>query len=318
MSSQTGIAVIAIGGNSLIKDQQHRALEHQWEAVRETATHVANILEAGWQAVITHGNGPQVGYNLRRSELASRELHTLPLEIIVAHTQGSIGYMLQQAIRNEFHRRGLNQKCISLITQTLVDPNDPSFSQPSKPIGSFLQEEVARRFEADGWRVVEDAGRGWRRVVPSPAPLEVVELDAIGQALALGWNVVAVGGGGIPVVCNAAGELRGIAAVVDKDLASSLLAIHLDVDLLLISTGVEKVCLSFGQPQQQEVTQMNVAEARRYLVEGHFGAGSMAPKIEGCIRFLEASPRPDALAIITNPENLELALGGEAGTRIVR
>ncbi|MEZ4661892.1 MAG: carbamate kinase [Caldilineaceae bacterium] len=286
--------------------------------MRETATHVANILEAGWQAVITHGNGPQVGFNLRRSELASHELHTLPLEIIVAHTQGSIGYMLQQAIRNEFHRRGGQRKCISLITQTLVDPDDPSFAQPSKPIGSFMTAEMAQRFAADGWRVVEDAGRGWRRVVPSPAPLEIIELDAIAQALALGWNVVAVGGGGIPVVRNAAGELRGMAAVIDKDLASSLLAIHLGVDLFLISTGVEKVCLHFGQPQQQELTQISVAEARRYLAAGHFGAGSMAPKIEGCIRFLEATTKADALAIITNPENLEAALEGKTGTRIVR
>ena len=205
MPPQIRSAVIAIGGNSLIKDREHRALAHQWEAVRETATHIANMLELGWQAVITHGNGPQVGFNLRRSELASHELHTLPLEIIVAHTQGSIGYMLQQAIRNEFYRRGLDRKCISLITQTLVDAKDPSFARPSKPIGSFMEEAVARRFEADGWRIVEDAGRGWRRVVPSPPPLEILELDAIGQALALGWSVVAVGGGGIPVVRNAAG-----------------------------------------------------------------------------------------------------------------
>ncbi len=312
------IAVVAIGGNSLIRDKQHTAVRYQWDAVRETAGHIANMIEQGWRAVITHGNGPQVGFILRRNELAAHELHTTPLDVIGADTQGSIGYMMQQALNNEFYQRGMPRQCITIITQVRVDREDPAFAHPTKPIGGFLDQETARKFEAEGWPVVEDAGRGWRRVVPSPEPVEIVEEDAIVQAAIFGWIVIAVGGGGIPVVRNERGELRGVAAVIDKDRASSLLATKMDADLFLISTGVEKVAINFGKPNQQDLDQMTLQEARRYMDEGHFAPGSMKPKIQACIRFLEQTANPNAYCIITNPENLEKALNGKTGTRIVK
>ncbi|HBY97018.1 MAG TPA: carbamate kinase [Chloroflexi bacterium] len=307
-------AVVAVGGNSLIKDKHHPEVPHQWNAVRETVTHVANMIAAGWNIVLTHGNGPQVGFILRRNELAAHEVHTTPLDLIGADTQGSIGYMLQQALDNEFHRRGLYRRAITIITQVLVDRNDPAFTNPNKPIGGFLDEAAARRFEAEGWPVVEDAGRGWRRVIASPEPNAILEENAIRMAVDSGWIVIAVGGGGIPVVRNEKGELRGVAAVIDKDRASSLLAQRLEADLFLISTAVEKVAINFNKPNQQALDRMTVAEARQYMAEGHFAPGSMKPKIEACIAFLEAGGHE---ALITNPENIERALHGETGTRIV-
>lgn len=312
------VAVVAIGGNSLITDNKHPDVSHQWDAVRETTRNVADMVEAGWTTVITHGNGPQVGFILRRNELAAHEVHPTPLDLIVADTQGSIGFMLQQTLNNEFHRRQIDRQCITIITQVLVDADDPAFANPTKPIGGFMEEARAREFEAEGWQVVEDAGRGWRRVVASPEPRAIVEEVAIAQALKMGWIVVAVGGGGIPVVRNSKGELRSRYAVIDKDRASSLLASQIDADLFLISTGVEKVALNFGKPNQQAIDQMSVAEAATYMVEGHFAPGSMKPKIEASIRFLQQSAKPEAMAIITNPENLGRALRGETGTRIVK
>ena len=311
-------AVIAIGGNSLIKDKHLPEVRHQWDAVRETAGHIASITEAGWNAVVTHGNGPQVGFILRRNELAVSEVHPTPLSLIVADTQGSIGYMLQQALNNEFHARKIPRQCIAMITQVRVDENDPAFEDPRKPIGGFMDEETARRFESEGWRVVEDAGRGWRRVVPSPQPIEIIETKAIRQAVEMGWVVVAVGGGGIPVVRNSSGELRGLSAVIDKDLASSLLAQLIEADLLLISTGVERVCLHFGTSRQVELDELTVRQAERYLLEDQFAPGSMQPKIQACVEYLKRATAPDAYALITNPENLLRALRGESGTRIVK
>jgi len=312
------VAVIAIGGNSLITDSKHPEVKYQWDAVRETASHIAAMIENGWTTVVTHGNGPQVGFILRRNELAAHEVHPTPLDLIGADTQGSIGFMLQQTLNNEFHRRNLALQCITLITQTLVDEHDPAFANPTKPIGSFLTEEQAHEFEKEGWQVIEDSGRGWRRVVASPEPVEIVEIEAIAQAIHLGWIVIAGGGGGIPVVRHHTGELRSVYAVIDKDRASSLLASRINADLFLISTGVEKVALNFGKPDQVDLATLTVEEAKRYLAEGHFGKGSMQPKIEACIRFLERSTNPDAYAIVTNPENLARALRGETGTRIVR
>ena len=318
MTERTPLAVIAIGGNSLIKDKEHQEVAHQWDAVRETVGHIARMVALGWRVVITHGNGPQVGFILRRNELAAGEVHTTPLSLIGADTQGSIGYMLQQALDNEFHKRSLARQTITVITQVRVEADDPAFEHPTKPIGGFLDEATARIFETSGWRVVEDAGRGWRRVVASPKPVEIIEIQAIHQAVELGWIVVACGGGGIPVVRNAAGELRGVSAVIDKDLATSLLAEQLGADLFLISTGVEQVAIHFGQPEQRNLAQMTLAEARQYLAEGHFAPGSMKPKIEACIQFLENSSNPTARALITNPENLERALKGETGTVMIR
>lgn len=316
--SRRPLAVIAIGGNSLIADKNHPDMAHQWDAVRKTARHIANLIQGGWRAVITHGNGPQVGFILRRNELAMQEVHTTPVDVIVADTEGSIGYMLQQALDNEFFQRQLPLQCVTIITQVRVEPGDPAFQHPTKPIGGFLDEESARRFEGEGWRVVEDAGRGWRRVIASPEPVEIIEAQAIRRAVDTGWIVIAVGGGGIPVTRNHAGELRGIAAVIDKDLATSLIATHIQADLFLISTGVERVALNFGKPNQQDIDQMTGSEARRYLNEGHFLPGSMQPKIEACLRFLAHNPNPHAYALITDPANLERALHGETGTRIVR
>ncbi|MDQ7030558.1 MAG: carbamate kinase [Ardenticatenia bacterium] len=307
------LAVVAIGGNSLIRDADHTAVRYQWDAVRETARHIAEMVAEGWKVIVTHGNGPQVGFILRRNELAAHEVHTTPLDLIVADTQGAIGYMLQQALDNEFRRLGVVRQVITLVTQVLVDRDDPAFQAPSKPIGGFLTKEEAERFAADGWPVVEDAGRGWRRVVASPRPVRIVEEEAIRTAAEAGWVVIAVGGGGIPVVRNRKGELRGVAAVVDKDMASSLLARAVRADLFLISTGVEKVALFFNTPRQRHLDRATVAELRRYMAEGHFAPGSMLPKIQAVIEYIEAGgPR----AIITDPPNMVRALRGEAGTHI--
>lgn len=309
------VAVVAIGGNSLIKDREHPEVKYQWEAVRETCRHIADMIEEGWSVVITHGNGPQVGFILRRNELAAHEVHTTPMDLIGADTQGSIGYMLQQALDNEFTRRGLSRRAYTIVTQVLVDRKDPAFQHPTKPIGGFLTREEAERFAREGWPVVEDAGRGWRRVVPSPDPVAILEENAIRSAVYEGWIVIAVGGGGIPVVRDEKGELRGVAAVIDKDRASGLLATRIEAELFLISTAVEKVALNFGKPNQRWLDRMTVSEAKRYVAEGHFAPGSMLPKVEACVRYLEAGGKQ---AIITNPENITRALHGETGTQVLR
>jgi carbamate kinase len=312
MTSKT--AVVAIGGNSLIQDESKRDVQYQWDAVRETCAHIAEMIHQGWRVVITHGNGPQVGYILRRAELALHEVHGVPLDNIVADTQGSIGYMIQQALRNSLHKLGLSIHIVSVVTQTLVDKNDPAFAKPSKPIGGFLKESEARKFEAEGWNVVEDSGRGWRRVVASPQPLEIIELDAIKMALRNDYVVVAVGGGGIPVIHNDKGELRGVYAVIDKDRASSLLATGIKADLFVISTGVEKVAINFNKLNQELLDCVTLKQARQYIEEGHFGAGSMLPKVEAVVRFLE---RGGPQALITNPPNIARALRNETGTRFI-
>jgi carbamate kinase len=309
MPSKT--AVIAIGGNSLITDKDKREVRYQWDAVRETCTHIAAMIQQGWRVVITHGNGPQVGFILRRAELALPHVHGVPLDLIVADTQGSIGYMIQQALRNSLRVLGISQHVITIVSQTLVLADDPAFGKPDKPIGSFMAEAEARQFEAEGWQVVEDAGRGWRRVIASPDPLEIIELDAIKAAVNRDDLVIAAGGGGIPVTRNDKGELRGCAAVVDKDRASSLLAKDLGADLLIISTGVQQVALNFNKPNQQVLSRVTLAEARDYLKQGHFAAGSMLPKIEAVIRFLE---KGGPAALITDPANLTAALAGQTGT----
>jgi carbamate kinase len=308
------IAVVAIGGNSLIQSDERREVRHQWDAVRQTCEHIAQLVRQGWRVVITHGNGPQVGFILRRAELAAHEVHTVPLDLIVADTQGAIGYMLQQALRNSLRALGINQSVVTIVTQTVVRRDDPAFEQPDKPIGGFLSEAEARRFEAEGWRVVEDAGRGWRRVVASPQPLEIVELDAIREMLYNDYVVIACGGGGIPVVRNEKGELRGVYAVIDKDRASSLLASGLGADLFAISTGVPRVALYYNTPAQRFLERVTLREARQYMAEGHFAAGSMRPKVEAIIHFLE---RGGPSAVISDPPNLAAALRGEAGTWFV-
>jgi carbamate kinase len=312
---QKKVAVVAIGGNSLIKDKNHQTVPDQYEATRETCVHIANMIAEGWDVVITHGNGPQVGFILRRSELSSHELHEVPLDSCVADTQGAIGYMLQKALHNEFQNQAIEKQAVTVVTQVLVDHNDPAFQTPTKPIGSFMDEATAKQKQREeGWNITEDAGRGWRRVVASPLPQRIIEQESVKRLIDQGFVVIAVGGGGIPVVANGAGRLHGVAAVIDKDYASALLANGIDADLFLISTAVEKVALDFGKPGQRWIDQMTLAEARQYMAEGHFKAGSMQPKIQAIINFLEAGGKE---ALITNPENLERALAGETGTRIV-
>jgi carbamate kinase len=313
MAKDRKLAAVAIGGNSLITDKSKTALPHQWDAVRETCIHIADMVEEGWDLVVTHGNGPQVGFIMRRSELAAHEVHTVPLDIIGADTQGSIGYMLQQALDNEFHRRGMDKRAAAVVTQVLVDKDDPAFVTPTKPIGGFMEEKRAREFEKDGWNVVEDAGRGWRRVVASPIPIRIVELDVIRALLNQGFVVVSVGGGGIPVVENRKGELRGTYAVIDKDRATALLAEGIDADLMVISTAVEKVALNFNKPDQKDLDRLTVTEARRYMDEGHFAPGSMLPKIEAILSFVNGKERT---ALVTDPPNIKRALNRETGTWI--
>ncbi|RMF31023.1 MAG: carbamate kinase [Chloroflexi bacterium] len=309
-----GVAIVAVGGNSLIKDKAHQTVPDQYEAAKETMKHIAGMIQQGWDVIITHGNGPQVGFILRRSELAAHELHTVPLDSCGADTQGAIGYMFQKALYNEFKRRGMAKQAATVVTQVLVDRDDPAFQNPTKPIGSFMDEQTAKeRAAQEGWVVKEDAGRGWRRVVPSPIPQRVIEQEAIKTLVEAGFTVIAVGGGGIPVVEDEEGNLVGVEAVIDKDYASSLLARSLGVDLFLISTAVEKVAINFGKPDQQWLDRMTLEEAKRYYAEGHFAPGSMGPKIKAIIDYLEAGGKR---AIITNPENIERALAGETGTLI--
>lgn len=307
------VAVVAVGGNSLIKDRQHQSVPDQYVALQETCEHIASMIDKGWNVVIGHGNGPQVGFLLRRSELASHEVHEIPLDVCGADTQGAIGYELVQNLHNVLHRRGQERQVAAVVTQTEVAQDDPAFNSPSKPIGSFMSEEEAkRRHEQDGWDVAEDANRGWRRVVASPRPLRIVELDALKTLIEAGVLVVAVGGGGIPVVTQPDGTLRGREAVIDKDLGCSLLARELRADLFLITTAVEKVALDFGTPKQRWLDHLTLAEAKSYLAEGvHFARGSMAPKIAATIEYLEGGGKR---AIITDPPNIARALAGETGT----
>lgn len=312
------IAVIAIGGNSLITDKEKVSMADQYQAVYETSIHVADMIEQGWTVAVGHGNGPQVGFVLRRSEIAHRVegVHEVPLDYCGADTQGATGYALQQNLYNQFLTRGIDKAVATIVTQVEVDANDPAFQNPTKPIGSFMEEaEAMGKKESEGWDVVEDAGRGWRRVVASPLPKRVVEEPAIKKLINDGMCVITVGGGGIPVVAGEDGQLRGIAAVIDKDYASSLLGNSIGAELLIISTAVEKVALNFGKPDETWLDKMTLEEAKAYLAEGaHFAKGSMAPKIQACIWFLEKGGKR---AIITNPPNISRALKGETGTTIV-
>jgi carbamate kinase len=308
--------VIAIGGNSLIKDARHQSVADQYAAVVETIRHITDMLEKGCRIVITHGNGPQVGFILLRSEHSRGILHEVPLDSIVADTQGALGYQIQQALENEFRRRRLSKSVAAIVTQTLVDRADPAFSNPTKPIGEFYtREQAEERRAVDKWQMIEDAGRGWRRVVPSPAPVRIIESEVIRHLASSGYVVVAAGGGGIPVVADDKGLLSGVAAVIDKDLASAVLAAQIGADVLIISTDVERVCLNYGAPGERALDTLTLDEARRFIAEGQFGKGSMLPKVEACIAFME---KRGGLAVITCPARLSAALEGKAGTRFVR
>jgi carbamate kinase len=309
------LAVVAVGGNALIRDAEHMALADQYDAVCATATHVAAMVVAGWHVVLTHGNGPQVGFILRRSEIADGQVPTVPVQYAVGDTQGAIGFMFQNALGNALLRRGVRVPAVTLVTQTLVDRHDPAFATPDKPIGSFLSEEIARRLAAElGWTVMRDGERGWRRTIASPQPVRVIEAPLIERLAREGALIIACGGGGIAVEQLPSGELRGVEAVIDKDRASALLAIEMKADLLMIPTGVERVAIRFGQPDQLWLDRITLAQAEAYAAEGHFGAGSMGPKIEALVRF--AKGRPGGRGVITNAESIERALRGETGTWI--
>jgi carbamate kinase len=310
------LAVLAMGGNSLIRDKNHIALSFQYEMVKETTKYIAELIAHGIRLVITHGNGPQVGFIYRRGELSRSELPLIPLDICGADTQGAIGYMIEKALLNEFRRKGINRKVTAVVTQTIVDREDQSFTHPTKPIGSFMSEEEALAHKREvGWEVAEDAGRGYRRVVPSPIPKKIIELDVIKLLIQNGYVVIAAGGGGVPVILNEQGEIEGVEAVIDKDWGSSILASGLGADTLIISTAIDAVYHNFGQKDQRPLNRVSLPEVKQYLGEGHFKPGSMKPKIEAIINFLEDGGEK---AIITSPENLLSAFKGEAGTTITK
>ncbi len=304
---------IAVGGNSLIRAGQKGTIAEQTANARLTAGRIVDLASRGYRIVITHGNGPQVGSQLLRSEAGSSQTYTLPLDVCVAMTQGEIGYILQTTIQTILRERNLAIPVAGLITQVLVDRNDPAFGRPTKPIGPFYSKESAERKRSElGWDIVEDAARGYRRVVASPKPIRIVEQDIIADSMSRGSIVIACGGGGIPVVAEN-GTIRGIEAVIDKDLASSLLARELGIACFIISTEVERVYINFRKPGQQAIDWMSPAEAQRYRDEGQFAEGSMKPKIEAALEFIEAGGEE---VIITDPEHLAAAVDGLAGTHI--
>ncbi len=310
-------AVIAIGGNALILDGQRGTIDEQYENARETSQHIAALVATGWGVVVTHGNGPQVGFILLRSELVPEDapVPRLSLEMSVADSQGGIGHILGQALLNELAARGLPDRVVCVLTHVVVDANDPAFSSPTKPIGPFYsKEEADDRSVRNGWTMIEDSGRGYRRVVASPDPLRIVESDQIRSLVAAGFVVIAVGGGGVAVVETSRGHYRGVEAVIDKDRASALLAASLEIPLLILSTGVEKVAIHFRQPDERWLDALSVGEARLYLEAGEFPRGSMGPKVEAAIRFLEHGGQE---VLITTPPALERAIAGETGTRIL-
>ncbi len=309
------LAVVSVGGNSLIRTGQVGTLPEQFENARMTSREIAKVIASGWRIAITHGNGPQVGNLLLRSDLAKRHgnMPVIPLDICGADTQGAIGYMLQQGLRNELDKACIQTPVISLVTQVLIDRNDPAFSNPTKPIGPFFKKEDAEHYRSqEGWNIAEDSNRGYRRVVPSPKPKEIVELTSIKSLIELGCVVIAAGGGGIPVARDENGYLRGVEAVVDKDYSSSVLASTLQADLLLISTSVDKVALNYNRPNQKNLDHVTLNQAKMYLEQGHFAPGSMKPKVQAIVEYLENGGKE---AIITSASKLTLALSGKAGTR---
>jgi carbamate kinase len=315
MAVESRLAVVAIGGNALIRDRDHQAIPDQYEAAALTVRGIADMIEAGWNVIVTHGNGPQMGYILRRSELAIHEVAPVPMDYAGADLQGALGYMFVRAFRNEFRRRGIAREPVAVVTETQVDPNDPAFRNPTKPIGSQMDETAAKALAAQqGWTVAEDAGRGWRRVVPSPQPQRIVDYQAIAHLARSGFVVIGCGGGGIPVIEDAEGMLHGVEAVIDKDLASSLLARATGADLFVLATGVERVAIGFNTPRQQWLDRMTLAEARQHDAADEFDKGSMGPKIKALIAFLEGGGNQ---GLITSPAALGRALRGETGTLMV-
>lgn len=308
------LAVVAIGGNAVNRPGEEATAENMIKNLSETAHYLANMLEE-YDIVITHGNGPQVGNLLVQQDLAKHVIPQFPLDVNDAQTQGSLGYMIALTLENELKKRNINKYIAAVVTQIIVDKNDQAFQKPTKPVGPFYSKEEAEKLAADkGWIMKEDAGRGYRRVVPSPIPLDIIEKDVIKMLVEKGVIVIAAGGGGIPVI-EENGCIKGVEAVIDKDRASSLLAKEIDADLLIILTGVEKVCINFKKADQKELDVLTVEEAKKYLSEGQFPAGSMGPKIEAAIDFVSSTGRE---CIITDMSVLDKALKGEKGTKIVK
>jgi carbamate kinase len=312
MSIGRRTAVIAVGGNSLITDTEHQGIPDQYEAAVDTVKRIVDIMEAGWNVIVTHGSGPQVGYILRRSEIAIKEVAPVPMDYADADIQGAVGYMFQRALHNEFVKRGLARDAIAVVSQVLVDHNDPAFTNPTKPIGPQLDESIAKeRAKELGWTVKDDVGRGWRRFVPSPTPKKILELKQVELLARHGFIVIACGGGGIPVVENKKKYLVGVEAVIDKDLASSLLASDLKADTFIITTSVDRVAINFNSPEEEWLDSLTLDRARELYRADHFDPGSMGPKILAMINYLEGG---GAEGIITNPENMLDALNGLSGT----
>lgn len=307
--------VIALGGNALQEAGRPATAEAQLEVVEKTAEYIADIIEAGYKVVIAHGNGPQVGRIVLQNEYAVPVTPAMPFDVCGAMSQGYIGYHIQQGLTKALRRRGNMAEVATVVTQVLVDQNDPKFLNPSKPIGPFYTEEEAKAIAAEkGYVMKEDAGRGWRRVVASPVPVAIEELSAVKCLVDNGFITVTVGGGGIPVIRNEQGMLEGTAAVIDKDLASEKLAEDLDADALVILTAVEKVSINFKKPDQKDLDNISTAEARQYMAEGHFAPGSMLPKIEAAVKFVES--KPGRMSIITSLDKAVEALEGRAGTTV--
>jgi carbamate kinase len=311
------MCVIALGGNSLIKKGQKGTIQEQESNAEEITRQVFPLVNLGYNLVVTHGNGPQVGHQLIQNERASAEVPVMPLDVCVADTEGSMGYILQQSLLNELRRHHMkNVYVVTMITEVLVDKNDPAFKNPTKPVGSFYDKEQAQKLiKEEGWTMVEDAGRGWRRVVPSPKPGKIVQRYMIHDLCRQGNIVIALGGGGIPIWRNKNNDYEGIEAVIDKDLASSELAKVIHADLFIILTPEKEVYLDYNKPSQRPVRKMSLEEARHYMAEGHFPPGSMGPKIQAVVNFLE---QEDSVGIITDGPNLDTALKGKAGTTIIR
>ncbi|MCE2593961.1 carbamate kinase [Motilimonas cestriensis] len=309
------LAVVAFGGNALIDDNAHCSIHDQYLTVTNNVSYLVDLIERGWDLVLTHGNGPQVGFILRRSELASHEVAPVPVDYAVGDTQGAIGYMFQKALSNELQRRGLTQPVVTLVTQTRVETSDPAFQAPNKPIGSFMDQATAEQCAAElGWHIMEDSGRGWRRCVASPRPQEIIEIGSIKTLLDAGSLVIAGGGGGIPVERNSNGELIGVEAVIDKDVASALLAKALNADMLIIPTGVEKVAINFGTPEQKWLDNLSPAEAKILSEQGQFGEGSMKPKVDALLQFIAGNP--NGAGLITKASTVIQAIDGNTGTWI--
>jgi len=310
--------VVAVGGNSLIVDNEHISVKDQYQAAQETATHIADLIENGWNVVVTHGNGPQVGFILRRSEIAyaTTGMHEIPLDVCVADSQGALGYAIQQNISNELKKRNIQKPVVTLVTQVEVLENDEAFKDPTKYIGSFMtKNEADEKTKKFNWQVKKDANRGYRRVVASPKPQKIIELETIKTIIESGAVLITIGGGGIPVV-QKNNEYYGVEAVIDKDLASALLAEKINADIFLLSTAVPKVALNFGTANQEWVSKLSLADVKQYLEENlHFHKGSMEPKMRAIVNFLENG---GSRAIVTNPENLLKAVNNESGTEVLK